>query len=41
MIQTSAISVALPVHNAETYVREAVESILAQIFTDFESYGFR
>lgn len=31
-----AISVVLPVYNAETFVREAVESILAQIFTDFE-----
>ena len=41
MIQNSAISVVLPVYNAETYVRENVESILAQSFTDFESYGFR
>ena len=31
-----AISVVLPVYNAEAYVREAVESILAQTFTDFE-----
>ena len=31
-----AISVILPVYNAEVYVREAVESILAQSFTDFE-----
>ena len=31
-----AISVILPVYNAEAYVREAVESILAQSFTDFE-----
>ena len=31
-----AISVVLPVYNAEAYVREAVESILAQSFTDFE-----
>lgn len=31
-----AISVVLPVFNAEAYVREAVESILAQSFTDFE-----
>ena len=30
------ISVILPVYNAEAYVREAVESILAQTFTDFE-----
>ena len=31
-----AISSVLPVYNAEAYVREAVESILAQSFTDFE-----
>ena len=31
-----AISVVLPVYNAEAYVSEAVESILAQSFTDFE-----
>ena len=36
MNQNSAISVILPVYNAEAYVREAVESILAQSFTDFE-----
>ena len=36
MTQTPAISVILPVYNAEAYVREAVESILAQSFTDFE-----
>ena len=31
-----AISVILPVYNTEAYVREAVESILAQTFMDFE-----
>jgi glycosyltransferase involved in cell wall biosynthesis len=31
-----AISVVLPVYNAEAYVREAVESILSQSFIDFE-----
>lgn len=31
-----AISAVLPVYNCEAYVREAVESILAQTFTDFE-----
>lgn len=31
-----AISVVLPVYNGEAFVREAVESILAQTFTDFE-----
>ena len=36
MSPSPAISVILPVYNAETYVREAVESILAQRFTDFE-----
>ena len=41
MTQNPAISVVLPACNAETYVREAVESMLAQSFTDFESYGFR
>lgn len=30
------ISVIMPVYNAERYVAEAVESILAQTFTDFE-----
>ena len=36
MNQNPAISVILPVYNTEAYVREAVESILAQTFTDFE-----
>ena len=36
MNQSPAISVILPVYNAEAYVREAVESILGQSFTDFE-----
>ncbi|MFN3500447.1 MAG: glycosyltransferase family 2 protein, partial [Pannonibacter indicus] len=36
MSQTPAISAVLPVYNGEAYVREAVESILAQTFTDFE-----
>ena len=36
MNQPPAISVILPVYNAEAYVREAVESVLAQTFTDFE-----
>ena len=36
MNPSPAISVILPVYNAEAYVREAVESILAQTFTDFE-----
>ena len=36
MNRNPAISVILPVYNAEAYVREAVQSILAQTFTDFE-----
>ena len=36
MNRNPAISVILPVYNTEAYVREAVESILAQTFTDFE-----
>ena len=36
MSASPAISVVLPVYNAEAYVSEAVESILAQSFTDFE-----
>ena len=31
-----AISVLMPVYNVEAYIGEAVESILAQTFTDFE-----
>jgi glycosyltransferase involved in cell wall biosynthesis len=34
--QTPAISVLMPVYNAERYVAEAVGSILNQTFTDFE-----
>jgi glycosyltransferase involved in cell wall biosynthesis len=30
------ISVILPAYNAEAYIRESIESILAQTFTDFE-----
>lgn len=30
------VSVLMPVYNAERYLREAIESILAQTFTDFE-----
>ncbi|WP_153133165.1 glycosyltransferase family 2 protein [Dechloromonas hortensis] len=36
MSQTPAVSVVLPVYNGEAYLREAVESILAQTFGDFE-----
>ena len=30
------ISVLMPVYNTQRYVRRAVESVLAQIFNDFE-----
>lgn len=33
---TPTVSVLMPVHNAERYLVEAVESILGQTFTDFE-----
>ena len=36
MPSETAISVLMPVYNAERYVAEAVESILAQTFRDFE-----
>jgi glycosyltransferase involved in cell wall biosynthesis len=32
----TTVSVIMPVYNVETYVREAVESVLSQSFTDFE-----
>lgn len=34
--RTPTISVVLPVYNGERYLREAIESILAQTFTNFE-----
>ncbi|MXP10351.1 glycosyltransferase family 2 protein [Pseudoblastomonas halimionae] len=33
---TPAVSIVLPVHNGERYLREALDSILVQTFTDFE-----
>ncbi|QWC57442.1 glycosyltransferase [Erythrobacter sp. 3-20A1M] len=33
---TPKISVVMPVYNVETYVAEAIQSVLAQTFTDFE-----
>jgi len=36
MGQTPTVSVLMPVYNADRYVVQAVESILAQTFTDFE-----
>lgn len=35
-MQNPAVSVLMPVHNGEHYLKEAVESILAQTFADFE-----
>lgn len=35
-ITTPLISVAMPVYNGERYLAEAIDSILAQTFTDFE-----
>jgi glycosyltransferase involved in cell wall biosynthesis len=32
----TAVSVVMSVCNAERYVRKAIDSILCQIFTDFE-----
>lgn len=31
-----AISVVMPVYNGEAHIAEAIDSILAQTFTDFE-----
>jgi glycosyltransferase involved in cell wall biosynthesis len=31
-----AISIGMPVYNGEKYIREALDSLLAQTFTDFE-----
>ena len=31
-----AISVIMPVYNSEKYLRDAIESVLKQTFTDFE-----
>jgi len=30
------VTVLMPVYNGEKYIREAIDSILAQTFTDFE-----
>ena len=36
-----AVSVLMPVYNAERYLAAAVESILAQTFSDFEILNHR
>jgi glycosyltransferase involved in cell wall biosynthesis len=36
MRKTPLVSIGLPVHNGELYLRESVDSLLAQTFTDFE-----
>lgn len=35
-MKTSAITVLMPAYNAEKYIAEAIDSVLAQTFTDFE-----
>jgi glycosyltransferase involved in cell wall biosynthesis len=35
-MDSSAVSIVMPVYNAETYLAEAIDSILSQSFTDFE-----
>ena len=32
----SKVSIIIPVYNAERYLREAIESVLKQMYTDFE-----
>ncbi len=34
--KSPAISVVMPIYNSEAYIKEAIDSILAQTFTDFE-----
>lgn len=36
MLQTPQISIGIPVYNGENYLAEALDSLLAQTFTDFE-----
>jgi glycosyltransferase involved in cell wall biosynthesis len=36
MEKDSKVTVLMPVYNGERYLHEAIDSILAQIFTDFE-----
>lgn len=36
MNKSPTVSVVMPAYNAETYLREAIDSILAQTYTDFE-----
>ena len=36
MVASPKISVLMPVYNSELYIKEAIDSILNQTFTDFE-----
>ena len=35
-MKTPEITILVPVYNGATYIRETIESLLAQTFTDFE-----
>ena len=35
-MQTVTVSVIMPAHNRETFIRDSIDSVLAQTFTDFE-----
>ena len=35
-MQTVKVSVIMPAHNRETFIRDSIDSVLAQTFTDFE-----
>ena len=35
-MQEVKVSVIMPAYNSEVYIRESIDSVLAQSFTDFE-----